>query len=720
MRILKILAVFLFYLPVFAQNQSVVDSLAAKSPRAEGLQYVAAFGSDSNDGLSWATAKRTIFEACEALWGGGVSPPTCGSGTIYYMSGALANPNRCAGIWLMGKGDPNYVAPPLGWLRVSSEGMTIIGLEESNHGPNAHIGRSAVVAGCSEDRDHPGIWLSGTSNPMHFVNIAIQYPGRGIVIGESSKHERNGKANVSAVTFDNVTANLNQKIGNGPAWDITGQSYWLSFHDCGGSGLASVNRYTDNNAAAFLFDGVGNAGNGLIYLDGINTSTGGIKIVGGNGNTPALISISNYTMEGSFGGHSMPAAVWITGTGVSGGTITLRQIAAADVPHETYAVQVDAGVAENVVVDGAVGGGPDHCVLGPAVLLSGCSYTSGSYYRPASGGPFTQGQEGLIGGYIFAHTDAARRLFGPTAVRFENLASTAPSGWVIPDKITLKTGIGAPDSTNGAGRVTNSTGFQNGPYFYGQVGGTSTNIGVGDWLIGGVWARYNSGPGWAGGTVAAIGVSHCKISYATIPAPPNQTGSINFGPATGGWTWASTALKVAGVSNNPCSISFNGNLGANGIDSADYYAPIYFRIPALTLSDDEVMMIFHNLESYDTSCKAGSVCGLPGQTLTESRFGTLSNCSSNSSPATCGSAAAGSVTVAAGATTQIIETTAVTANSQILLTFDSSIGKKLGVNCNKMPVQGAVSERIIGKRFTLLVQTAPKSSPACFSYEIIN
>jgi hypothetical protein len=66
MRILKILAVFYLYLPAFAQNQSVVDTFAVKPPRDGGLQYVAVSGSDSNDGLSWGTAKRTIFAACEA------------------------------------------------------------------------------------------------------------------------------------------------------------------------------------------------------------------------------------------------------------------------------------------------------------------------------------------------------------------------------------------------------------------------------------------------------------------------------------------------------------------------------------------------------------------------------------------------------------------------------------------------------------------------------
>jgi hypothetical protein len=44
---------------------------------------------------------------------------------------------------------------------------------------------------------------------------------------------------------------------------------------------------------------------------------------------------------------------------------------------------------------------------------------------------------------------------------------------------------------------------------------------------------------------------------------------------------------------------------------------------------------------------------------------TASNCSSSASPAVCGSAVSGSVAVPASVTTEVVNTTAVTANSQI-------------------------------------------------------
>jgi hypothetical protein len=99
---------------------------------------------------------------------------------------------------------------------------------------------------------------------------------------------------------------------------------------------------------------------------------------------------------------------------------------------------------------------------------------------------------------------------------------------------------------------------------------------------------------------------------------------------------------------------------------------------------------------------------------------TASNCSSSTNAAVCGSAAAGSFTIAASATSVVVDTTAVTANSQILVTFDASLGTKLGVTCNgTVPTGIGVSARTAGTSFTVIA-SAPSSHPACFSYVIIN
>ena len=107
-------------------------------------------------------------------------------------------------------------------------------------------------------------------------------------------------------------------------------------------------------------------------------------------------------------------------------------------------------------------------------------------------------------------------------------------------------------------------------------------------------------------------------------------------------------------------------------------------------------------------------------TVSSALYATATNCSSSASPAVCAAAAAGSVVVAAAATTVTVNTTAVTANSQILMFYDSSLGTKLGVTCNTTePALYGVTARVAATSFTL-TSSAPITNPACFSYIIIN
>lgn len=104
-------------------------------------------------------------------------------------------------------------------------------------------------------------------------------------------------------------------------------------------------------------------------------------------------------------------------------------------------------------------------------------------------------------------------------------------------------------------------------------------------------------------------------------------------------------------------------------------------------------------------------------------FGTATNCSSSASPAACGSAAAGSAAIPAAATTVTVNTTAMTANSQVQVTEDQSLGTKLGVTCNTQStlIVGAihVSSRTT-TQFTAAVDVALTGNPMCFNYNITN
>jgi hypothetical protein len=82
------------------------------------------------------------------------------------------------------------------------------------------------------------------------------------------------------------------------------------------------------------------------------------------------------------------------------------------------------------------------------------------------------------------------------------------------------------------------------------------------------------------------------------------------------------------------------------------------------------------------------------------------------------------VVIAAGATTVVVNTTAVTAVSQIQVQFDEALGTKPGVMGNNL-ASGEnptyfVSTRTAGTSFTIKASAPPTTNPACLSYTITN
>jgi hypothetical protein len=121
--------------------------------------------------------------------------------------------------------------------------------------------------------------------------------------------------------------------------------------------------------------------------------------------------------------------------------------------------------------------------------------------------------------------------------------------------------------------------------------------------------------------------------------------------------------------------------------------------------------------------KSIAVSQLTG-TYSPATLNTASNCSSAASPAVCGSAATGSVVIAASTTSIVVNTTAVTANSEILVQSDDSLGTKLSVTCNStlanLVAGFAITARIASTSFTISTTGTILSNPICLSYAIIN
>jgi hypothetical protein len=657
------------------------------------IRFVTNDGNDSDDGLSWGTAKRTIFGALVSLPGGG--PNKAGSGTIYVGPASSANPRVNKGIWLMGPKDPNYNRPPAGWLQCNGCTVNVLGVPNYASGPNGHKNKVLALWGGGSDRDHPAIWLSATQQPIYIANFGIQYPGRAVVIGECSNRLRTGNCGVSGVVLENVSAIINATASNGPCTDITGGSFWIWMRDygCAGNAYRAKGGPTANNSAAILIDGTSNVGNGLIQVSDANLAGGGIKVIpGSNG---SQVYFRNVIQEGDFS-HALPPTVWITSWS-SFVDAVLDNIQTADSTGTPVVIENDGGGTRGPTVINS------EYVTGPGTIINP------AYFNSTTVSPKRQRETGFFNNYVEGETDVARRISGLVPSRFENKAATNPSRWsLVLSRGVLKSGVTDPYGGTGAATVT-STSSGTDPQNLQMGTCTPYTPTAGDWIVVGVWGK-NIGPTYVTVNASCFGYGFPAVS-ATYTNPGLQAGD-------GQWQYQWQAYKVSGgaVTNINAGIPFTVAGGA-----VTLYAPVLYIIPAGTLSDNEVLEFASNMNSVDSSCEVGQICNVAGHPLVVSSYGTLSNCSSISLPAKCGHAPAGSFVLRPGSTSTKVNTTAVTVNSQIVVMEDSSLGPKLGVSCNRTSGRTyMITDRVSGVSFTVSSSAAPTEHPACLSFQLLN
>ena len=679
-------------------------TVTPRMPESVAIRYVSNGGSDADDGLSWGTAKHTIYGALVSLPGGGTN--TAGSGTVYVGPASSANPTANAGVWLMGPNDPNYSSPPTGWLKCPNNTClpTIIGVATAPAGPNGHKAKAFIGAGSGADPNHPAIWLSNVSG-VWISNLTANYPGRGVVIGECSNNSRAGTCPTTGVTFENDSFLLNQLPGNGPCTDITGASYWIWLRDygCGGNAYKATGGRFANNAAAILIDGSTNTGNGLIHVTDTELAGGGIKVIPGiNG---GALYADNIIEEGDFI-HDIPPPVWFTSFPIQT-DCKLSNIQVADAgPSGTPTVQND-GTPPGCTVSNTLAG----IIQGPAVVLNQDKH---SLVNETSS-PANQGQVGFFNGYMVGETDVARRIGGLTPARFANKVLSNPANWTVTNFSgisTLTPGQTDPFGGTQAASATSTSATGEVLYFASAGSGCNTSYTPvsGDWIVLGSWKKSTVVPP-AGPSVS---IQYCGFPAITFSSQYNN-GAMILGD--GQWSFVWTAYKVASGSAT--------NIGAGMLFSSAgplaAYGPMLYIIPAGTISDNEVLEFASSMNSVDSSCQAGQICNVAGHPLVVSSYRTLSNCSSVASPAKCDSAPAGSFVLGVGSTTARVNTTAVTANSQILIIEDSSLGAKLGVSCNKTTGRiYMITDRAPGLSFTVSSSLAPTDHPACLSFQLLN
>lgn len=188
------------------------------------------------------------------------------------------------------------------------------------------------------------------------------------------------------------------------------------------------------------------------------------------------------------------------------------------------------------------------------------------------------------------------------------------------------------------------------------------------------------------------------------------TASGQFGFSTDGSTGSGIGLfGTATVS------PFRGTVlyGANNDDNPDIV------INARQASGQILLYSGNALAAtFDTSHKLAVAVS-----ITAPVYATTTNCANGAAPAVCGSAAAGHVAVPTGSNpTLVVNTSAVTANSEILLTVDES-STISGVTCNTtlstLPTP-VVTARTAATSFTIQVNATLLTNPACIGYSIVN
>jgi hypothetical protein len=203
--------------------------------------------------------------------------------------------------------------------------------------------------------------------------------------------------------------------------------------------------------------------------------------------------------------------------------------------------------------------------------------------------------------------------------------------------------------------------------------------------------------------------SSCSSFIQNVPDPTGTPLSIIFNG--GSFTTDTNAYLVStlptGTTNGIGSLIFNGGLFNAGAGIWGGSGPS----PAV---------VINNGSSFSPALPTTNLVSAGNGGMTSSKYATATNCNSSVSPAVCGSAAAGSVSIAISSSSVVVDTSAVTANSQIVVTFDSSLGSRLGVACNTTAQQPYVTARTAGTSFTISVGSSFATRPGCFSYSIVN
>jgi hypothetical protein len=375
-----------------------------------------------------------------------------------------------------------------------------------------------------------------------------------------------------------------------------------------------------------------------------------------------LLSAAGLQAQTPAGGYSSPA----TGSGGGGGSLTLQT---NGTPNGSQTLLNFAGTTNLSIVDNGAGTVTFSVIgLSPAPLtLTPVANTFVTGYTQSTG-VWTTGQ--VIGNSVNGALSAPAYTLSGTIISGGTGTNTVPLWYYN------CTGATAPTAWNTNGTLIGGngcTGFTGNYIDFRAVNGGATVFNVS--ATGGVTSA---------GSIEAAGGSAIGMNART-----------QFRSAVDGRVAANT----------------NAN-GSNGITRFTFGTEAVLN-PAFC---------FDGATATIAACDGGGTNA--NGIFSSGQYTTATNCLQSVSPAACGANVAGRVALAAAGTTLVVNTTKVTANSEVILQRDDSLGTALAITCNTQStlVLGTprVTARTAGTSFTITVDAAPTTNALCISYWIMN
>jgi hypothetical protein len=404
--------------------------------------YVRPTGSNSNDGTSWAKAKKDILGAFDAL-------PAAGGKIMFETNSYVDAAHPTRGFWLAGANDSNYNGTlPAGWRQFNGA-LHIEGVPVENW-EGARRGGAFLKGGSPTDTASPLFWFSGCQIGLTLKNIFSPVDlARPMELGKDSG---TGLAtNNAGFVFDNVA--LSADTGNashGPVINAT-SGYWVYMNHMTLKANGQAAKGTTNRSVYYMPGGAGSY-HGIVYIKDSNFNRGG-GVIQSATSSLCTVTLDHIIQEAPGAGDSASIFWWNTrvdNANTSGQASIIGCAQADQIPSLSDAmVKVHAGNNPGFVVVSNSDTGVD----GPCTVLNQTPHLS------TKASPGSSRAIGYVGDKLVAQHDSLRRSFAPSAVRSLNLANQDISAWSgLTGGATVTTAISAPDGSTNAGSLVGGLG----------------------------------------------------------------------------------------------------------------------------------------------------------------------------------------------------------------------------------------------------------------------